>query len=216
MWPIFLILGILLVITIIVCVYYAYKTSQFNKYCNEMIARYNQVELGMTKQQMFQLMGTVNPVAILKDGTEKYEWKIKINGTNTGARVNGVSYRKYNSGYMMTITIKVKNGYVVETKGKNLDNGHTDSSSITNFYQIQVGMTKSQVISLMGGGFSTSLLKNGDEKLEWKVREKGSSTRAYIAKGFSVGTTDSAFTRSAVVVFRDGYVVEKTSNNLDV
>ena len=161
-------------------------------------------------------MGAVNPVAILKDGTEKYEWKIKISGSNTGFSKNGISIRKYNSGYMMTMTIKIKNGVVVETKGKNLDNGHTDSSSIGNFYQVQVGMTKTQVISLMGGGFSVCLLKNGDEKLEWKVRETGTSVRGHIGYGASVGKTSGTFTRSAVVIFRDGDVVEKTSNTLDV
>lgn len=76
---------------------------------------------------------------------------------------------------------------------------------------VRAGMSKQDVISILGSDYSYSLLKNGIEKLEWRYRKNGHSYR--VAKG--VRTHQSGYTRRISVKFKDGIVVEINSLNMD-
>lgn len=76
---------------------------------------------------------------------------------------------------------------------------------------VRAGMSKQDVIFILGSDYSYSLLKNGIEKLEWRYRKKGHSYR--VAKG--VRAHQSGYTRRISVKFKDGVVIEINSLNMD-
>ena len=76
---------------------------------------------------------------------------------------------------------------------------------------IRAGMTKDDVISILGNDYTYSLLKNGIEKYEWRYRKNGYSYR--VAKGVSM--RQSGYTRRISVKFKDGIVIEINSLNMD-
>ena len=82
---------------------------------------------------------------------------------------------------------------------------------IENHKKILPGMTKAQVLSILGNQYTQSYLKNNVEKLEWRYRMPGYTGR--IAKDAYVHT--SAFTRRISVKFKDNRVIEVNSLNMD-
>ena len=82
---------------------------------------------------------------------------------------------------------------------------------IENHRKIQPGMSKAQVLSILGNQYTQSYLKNNVEKLEWRYRLPGYTGR--IAKGTYMHT--SALTRRISVKFKDNRVIEVNSLNMD-
>ncbi len=89
---------------------------------------------------------------------------------------------------------------------RKVENDFVDSARV-----IRKGMTKSEVVAILGSDYSYSCLKNGVEKYEWRYRKNGSSYR--VAKGVSM--RQSGYTRRISVKFKDGVVVETSSLNMD-
>lgn len=196
-------------------VYVVIQQYRFNKYLNEKIRNYNNIPIGMSKMQALNLLGDNYTVSSLKDGTEKYEWKIKISGSSWGSSAKGISVRHYKSGYMVSMSLKFKNGVVVEKKGNNLDVGRSGEESVFNYNRINIGMSIAEVVALLGTGYTISVLKNGTEVYDWKVRGEGISRRTY-SRGLSFGSSSGAITKQITVVFKDGKVIEKRGNNLEL
>ncbi len=82
---------------------------------------------------------------------------------------------------------------------------------IQNHRKIHVGMTRMQVIDILGDNFTQSCLKNDVEKLEWRYRRNGYTGR--IARGAYIHT--SSLTRRISVKFKEGKVIEVNSINMD-
>ncbi len=209
---IIIIAGIILLCCIIFAVIQQYK---FNKKLDTKIENYNKIFIGMSKKDAVNLLGNDFVVSFLKDGMEKYEWKIKIPGSNWGSSAKGVSVRHHKAGYTVSMTLKFKNGVVVEKKGNNLDAGSSSENAIVNYNKVSLGMTVGEVIGLLGNGYTISLLKNGTEKYEWKIREGGTSYRTS-HHGFSAGSYSGGVTKKVTVVFKNNKVIEKKGDNLDL
>ena len=86
-----------------------------------------------------------------------------------------------------------------------------EKNFIENHKQIQPGMSKMTVISILGDSYTQSYLKNGVEKLEWRYRRNGTSGR--VAKGMYVH--QSSYTRRISVKFKEGKAIEINSLNMD-
>jgi hypothetical protein len=99
-------------------------------------------------------------------------------------------------------------GYCIYAKIKEQE---AESNYIDSARKIRAGMTKDDVISILGNDYTYSLLKNGIEKYEWRYRKNGYSYR--VAKGVSM--RQSGYTRRISVKFKDGIVVEINSLNMD-
>lgn len=82
---------------------------------------------------------------------------------------------------------------------------------IENHKKISIGMTKTQIISIMGDRYTRSCLKNNIEKLEWRYRHAGYTGR--IAKGAYVHT--GSLTRKISVKFKDNKAIEINCINMD-
>ena len=82
---------------------------------------------------------------------------------------------------------------------------------IRNHRKIFPGMTKAQVIGILGTQYTQSYLQNNVEKLEWKFRRAGYSAR--IAQGAYMHT--GTLTRKISVKFKDNCVIEVKSLNMD-
>lgn len=95
---------------------------------------------------------------------------------------------------------------VISVKQKRIENDFVDSARA-----IRKGMTKSEVVAILGSDYSYSSLKNGVEKYEWRYRKNGYSYR--VAKGVSM--RQSGYTRRISVKFKDGVVIETSSLNMD-
>lgn len=80
--------------------------------------------------------------------------------------------------------------------------------------QIQIGMTKEQCLQIMGLKFSQSILKNGDEILEWGRRISGSGG-GYSSNGISGFSYSSGYKMSLAVTLHNGIVIAFESHNLD-
>ena len=75
--------------------------------------------------------------------------------------------------------------------------------------QIRPGMSKSEVIGIMGTKYSHSYLQNNIEKLEWSKRKSGGGV---IFKG--VFTHDMPISHSICVVFQNDIAIEVHTNNM--
>ena len=69
--------------------------------------------------------------------------------------------------------------------------------------QIRPGMSKSEVINIMGKKYSHSYLQNDIEKLEWRYCESGGGVKMSGVFAFNAGET-----KSICVVFQHGAVIE--------
>lgn len=86
-----------------------------------------------------------------------------------------------------------------------------ETKFIENHKKIFPGMSKTQVIDILGTQYTQSFLKNNVEKLEWRFRRSGYSSR--IAKGAYVHTGSLA--RKISVKFKNEIVIEVNSLNMD-
>ena len=79
-----------------------------------------------------------------------------------------------------------------------------------NYKQIDYGMSKEEVIQILGEKYTKSLLKGGIEKLEWRMDTLGASFR--IAKGTYVHSHGQV--RKVSVKFKDDKVIEVNAVNM--
>ena len=77
--------------------------------------------------------------------------------------------------------------------------------------KIRLGMSKFEVIGLLGKQYTQSYLKNDVEKLEWRYRHNGYIGR--VARGTYLHT--SSYTRRISVKFKGNIVIEVNSVNMD-
>lgn len=201
--------GFLSLMLIAMLVFSLISKKNFSKKMNSMIESYNSIAIGMSKQQVLDLMGEDYNFSFLKNGIEKYEWKYKVAGVSYSSGISGI--RHYRSGYTIKMTIKFKDGIVFEKTGNNLDLGSSSEDAINNYERITYGMSENEVLILLGGGYTTSLLKNGDVKYEWKIRSTG-TRYTYYSKHWNASTSGGGETQKVVVIFRDHSVIEKTCN----
>lgn len=82
----------------------------------EQLQRYWDVEIGMTEDEMLDIMGDGFNRSLLKNNRKKYEWR--INARSYGTSYKGVSTRTYSG--VKKVTIYTKNGFVEEVKPYNV------------------------------------------------------------------------------------------------
>lgn len=71
------------------------------------------------------------------------------------------------------------------------------------YWNVKIGMTENKMLSIMGGGYSRSLLKNNRTKYEWRINASSYGT---FYKGFSTRTYTGV--RKVAIYTRNGYVEE--------
>ncbi len=71
------------------------------------------------------------------------------------------------------------------------------------YWDVDIGMSEYEMLSIMGDGYNRSLLKNNRIKYEWRINAKsyGSSY-----KGFSTRTYSGV--KKVTIYIKDGYVEE--------
>lgn len=82
----------------------------------EQLQRYWDVEIGMTEDEMLDIMGDGFNRSLLKNNRKKYEWR--INARSYGTSYKGVSTRTYSG--VKKVTIYTKDGFVEEVKPYNV------------------------------------------------------------------------------------------------
>lgn len=83
----------------------------------DQLRRYWDIEIGMSEDEMLDIMGEGFNRSLLKNGRTKYEWR--INATSYGHYTKGFSTRTYSG--VHKVTIYTKNGLVEEVKSHNVD-----------------------------------------------------------------------------------------------
>ena len=76
------------------------------------LQRYWDVEIGMTEEEMLDIMGNGYSRSLLKNNRVKYEWR--INATSYGSSYQGFSTRSYSG--VKKVTIYIKDEVVEEVK----------------------------------------------------------------------------------------------------
>ena len=82
----------------------------------EQLQRYMDIEIGMTEDEMLDIMGDGFNRSLLKNNRIKYEWR--INASSYGSSFKGFSTRSYSG--VKKVTIYTKNGFVEEVKPYNV------------------------------------------------------------------------------------------------
>lgn len=109
---IYVVLGII-VVAFCVCI-----SAQNKKAENEFISAARRIRAGMSLNDVLSIMGNDYTYSALKNGVEKYEWRLRKNGYSYRV-AKGVSMRQ--SGYTRRISVKFKDGVVIETSAINMD-----------------------------------------------------------------------------------------------
>ena len=91
-------------------------------------------------------------------------------------------------------------GYIKKAKRYN---------QLLQYWQVYQGMPESEMLSIMGYGYSRSLLKNNRTKYEWRIRatSHSSSFNGYSVRNYSGVKKVSIYTRN-------GYVEEVKTLNM--
>lgn len=76
----------------------------------EQLQRYWNVEIGMSEEEMLNIMGKGYNRSFIKNNRVKYEWR--INSTSVCHSYKGTSFRSYSG--VKKVTIYTKNGFVEE------------------------------------------------------------------------------------------------------
>ena len=87
--------------------------------------------------------------------------------------------------------------------------GAKKRAKLRRYKNIQIGMPEDEMLSIMGKGYSRSLLKNNRTKYEWRI--KASST-GYSSGGVSTRTYTGV--RKVDIYCKDGYVEEVKPYNI--
>ena len=82
----------------------------------EQLQRYMDIEIGMTEDEMLDIMGEGFNRSLLKNNRIKYEWR--INASSYGSSFKGFSTRSYSG--VKKVTIYTKNGLVEEVRPYNV------------------------------------------------------------------------------------------------
>lgn len=82
-------------------------------------------------------------------------------------------------------------------------------NQLRTYEQIRLGMSESEMLMIMGGGYNRSLLKNGRKKYEWRINS--SSYSAYYK-----GTSSRVYSgvKKVDIYTKDGYVEEVKPYNV--
>lgn len=214
LWWIWLILGISVLILIVITIVDYRKRKQNHEKNVNFIDIFNTIKIGDSESETMTKLGSNCTKSFLKDGTEKCEWRIRVQGSSSSFYNQGAGVTNHTNGYVIRMTIKFQNGVVVEKLSNNTDFGKSSANAISNYDLINIGMSKSEAINLLGGGYSISILKNGEEKYTWKIRV-GSTTHSYRwFKGYSTRDYTGSVTKRVTLVFKNNSVIEKTAANL--
>ena len=109
-YVILIICGVLLGVLLALPIMYASRKQ------SQQLQRYWNVEIGMSEEEMLDIMGEGYNRSFLKNNREKYEWR--INATSVGSSYKGTSFRSYSG--VKKVTIYTKNGFVEEVKPYNV------------------------------------------------------------------------------------------------
>jgi uncharacterized protein YpmB len=105
--------------------------SQFNKILQKekeenFVNKYNQINLGMTEQEVHNLLGTNYSESFLVNNIKKQEYRLSVPGYS--ARSNyfykggtSLGYSTHQSSYIIRATVKFKCGRVIEKTSLNMN-----------------------------------------------------------------------------------------------
>ncbi len=82
-----------------------------------------------------------------------------------------------------------------------------------NAKQIEVGMSKSTVIDIMGPKYSRSIEKNGDEILEWVKRKSGGGI-IWAPRGVGFHSNNPGYEMTITVTFNQGKAIAVSTHNI--
>lgn len=105
----------LVIMIVVISVVFVIAFSIGNKKLVQ-LQRYWDVEIGMTENEMLDIMGDGFNRSLLKNNRVKYEWR--INASSYGSSYKGFSTRSYSG--VKKVTIYTKNGLVEEVKPYNV------------------------------------------------------------------------------------------------
>lgn len=74
---------------------------------------------------------------------------------------------------------------------------------LNNYWDVEIGMTENELLSIMGSGYNRSLLKNNRVKYEWRINAKSYGT---YHKGWSKRSYTGV--KKVTIYTRNGYVEE--------
>ena len=92
-----------------------------NRQISDFKNRAKLIEIGMTKQQVIEIMGEKYSKSVEKNGNEIYEWKYRINGNGSAYHSDNFSTFSFRQGYALTIKVTFENGIVISFLSNNLD-----------------------------------------------------------------------------------------------
>lgn len=75
--------------------------------------------------------------------------------------------------------------------------------------EIYIGMDEDEMLSIMGGGYTRSLLKNNRTKYEWRM-----NATSYTSSYKGGNSTSYSGVKKATIYVKDGYVEEVKGFNL--
>ena len=82
-------------------------------------------------------------------------------------------------------------------------------NQLKQYWNVRIGMTEYEMLSIMGEGYNRSLLKNNRTKYEWRIN--GTSYSSYY-RGISVRSYSGV--KKVAIYTRDGYVEEVKPYNV--
>lgn len=104
------VLGLVVLIVMTVVALNARKKAE------EQLHKYLDIKIGMSEEEMLDIMGKGYNKSLLKNNRIKYEWR--INATSYSSSFKGISVRSYSG--VKKVTIYTKNGFVEEVKPHNV------------------------------------------------------------------------------------------------
>ena len=78
------------------------------------------------------------------------------------------------------------------------------------YQKVSIGMSETEMLAIMGGGYNKSLLKNNRSKYEWRINATSSG---YSSHGFS--TRSYSGVHKVTIMVKDGLVEEVRPYNVD-
>ena len=108
---------------VFVFVFAAVASNRTAKARSNFLNGYKQIQLGMSMDQVSEILGKNYTESILKNGVTKWEWRFREAGysTRTYNRVARTSTGTSVSGFTRRATVKFKDGEVIEKNGINLN-----------------------------------------------------------------------------------------------
>lgn len=98
---------------------YCHSLSEMD-FTKRLRRHFGDIEKGMTKFEVLEILGSPIRIDYLKNGQEKYEWSFNTAGYSVGYSYKGISTRTYMSGRVYKLTVYFRNDEVEETRTLNL------------------------------------------------------------------------------------------------